>query len=146
LSGNEIEEVAVASHDDRYDVLEAAPIADEEMYLRHMIGFVESFVIPARRHRWLHVLSERPKRASRHSHKLHGDLDFRRCQELSVGGRVDPEIKQDGVYYDFVEEPRILSADDADRVGWGCDAIFSVIPGRLAVFFFHECQSWRCRC
>jgi hypothetical protein len=133
----------VARRDERYALLEAAPIADEETYLRHMTGFVESFVLPARRERWLYLLTERPKRIARDSHKLRNDLDYRRCSTL--GGDGDPEINQDGVYYEFVEEPRLLSPAEADRIGSGQDAIFSVVPGRLAVFFFHEFQSWLCR-
>src|SRR5262245_42979985 len=125
-------------------MLEAAPIPDEPTYLRHMDGFVRSFVLPARRDRWLYLMTERPRRIARDSHKLRNDLDYKLCQELGGGG--DPEIKRDGVYYEFCGEPHILNMEEADRVGCGRDAIFSVIPGKLAVFFFHEWQSWRCRC
>jgi len=134
----------VARRNERSELLEAAPVADGETYLRHMTGFVESFVLPARRERWLYLLTERPKRLARDSHKLRNDLDYRWCGTLGGGG--DPEIRQDGVYYEFVGEPRVLSAAEADRIGSGQDAIFSVVPGRWAVFFFHEFQSWLCRC
>jgi hypothetical protein len=133
----------LATRDVRYELLEAAPVADEETYLLHMSGFVESFVLPARRERWLHILTRRPKRASRDSHKLRNDLDYSKCSRQDCV--IDPEIKKDGVYHDFHGDPHILSPAAAERVGYGCDAIFSVVPGRLAVYFFHECQSWLCR-
>jgi hypothetical protein len=133
----------LATQNQRRELLEAAQVVDEATYLRHMTGFAESFVLPTRRERWLYLLKTRPKRIARDSHKLRNDLDYRYCSRL--GGGCDPGIMQVGVYYEFWGEPRFLSASDADYVGFGGDAIFSVVPGRLAAFFFHEIQSWLCR-
>jgi len=124
-------------------MLAAAPIADDSTYVLHMTRFVESFVLPSRRDRWLFVLTQRPKRADRDSHKLRNDLDYQWCREL--GGGIAPEIKQAGVFYEFRGEPKILEPDVAEFVGWGHDAIYSLSPGHLALFFFHEFQSWLCR-
>ena len=30
-------------------------------------------------------------------------------------------------------------------VAWGEDAIFSLVPGELAVYFFHHDEMWLCR-
>jgi hypothetical protein len=135
---------AVARRNDRVELLEATPVADEVTYLRHMTAFVEAFVLAARRERWLYLLREKPKRAPRDAHKLRNDLDVRWCTgPWSYGD--DLGLTQDGVYYEFFGEPHVLSPAEAESIGTGRDAIYSVVPGRLAVFFFHEFETWLCR-
>jgi len=50
-----------------------------------------------------------------------------------------------GVFYDFYDLPRVVPANLAVEAGRGRDAIFSLVPGELALYFFHECEVWVCR-
>jgi hypothetical protein len=112
------------------------------MWLEHTSRFVTAFVTPAKRGRWQWLLASRPRRVGRDSHKLHSDLDRRTCQP---GKWLPSEFHRDGVYYGFADAPRLLpAAMVAGAVGTG-DAILSLVPGELAVYFFHEGEVWLCQ-
>src|SRR4051812_3326335 len=64
----------------RWQILESCPAADEATWLRHATGFAAAFVAPAKRERWLELLTRRPRRVGRDSHKLRADLDRRACR------------------------------------------------------------------
>ena len=51
----------------------------------------------------------------------------------------------DGVFYGFSDAPRVVPAALASAAAGGGDAIFSLVPGVLAVYFFHEGEVWLCR-
>jgi hypothetical protein len=51
----------------------------------------------------------------------------------------------EGVYYDFFDQPKILSLKDAFLVGENNDGIYSINPGKLAFYFYHECEIWLCK-
>jgi len=108
----------------------------------HLRSFVKSFVLKERRDRWEHLLCNRPRSAGKNSHKLYDALDRRWCKQLieepTVAGGVT------GVFYNFFSEPMMTSFDEAWAEGLGHDAVFSVKPGRLAFFFFHEDEVWIC--
>jgi hypothetical protein len=123
-------------------ILEACPAADEADWLRHAAGFVAAFVSPARRDRWAGLLARRPRRIGRDSHKLHADLDRRVCRPMSEW---PTGLRDDGVFYGFFDIPRVVPASQAAAASGGGDAIFSLVPGELAVYFFHEGETWLCR-
>jgi hypothetical protein len=104
-------------------------------------GFAAAFVVPAKRERWRELLTRRPRRIGGDSHKLHSDLDRRVAQPVTVL----PAIDQDGLFYAFSDAPRVVPAASAALVAGSGDAIFSLIPGELAVYFFHEGEVWLCR-
>jgi hypothetical protein len=52
---------------------------------------------------------------------------------------------QTGVYYDFYDQPRNLTIEQATEISVANDAIFSIKPGKLALFFFHESEIWLCK-
>jgi hypothetical protein len=124
-------------------LLEACPPIDEATWLRHAAGFTSAFVAPPKRERWLDLLTRRPRRVSRDSHKLHSDLDRRTCR--CVGWSVPAEVRGEGAFYDFFDAPRLVPADLVPSAAGAGDAIFSLAPGRLALYVFHEGEIWLCR-
>jgi hypothetical protein len=127
---------------DKWDVLTACQIADEPAWLQHVVGFVTAFVIPAKRQRWSEMLTRRPRRIGRDSHKLHSALDRRCCRVVT---ELPVAVRGEGLFYGFFDAPRVLLAEHA-AVAAGCgDAIFSLVPGKLAVYFFHEGEVWLCQ-
>ena len=127
---------------DRWEVLEACPVADEAAWLQHVTGFVAAFVSPAKRERWVELLARRPRRVHENSHRLLGDLDRRVCRRVPDLPAV---VRGAGLFYGFSDPPRVVPAGSAVLVAGGGDAIFSVVPGELAVYFFHEGELWLCR-
>ena len=125
------------------DVLENASLADEMVWTEHFTDFVNSFVQKSRRDRWLHLLLNRPKQIYSNSHKLHGHLDWSICCRIENANQLNQKSK--GVYYDFLNEPVVLTVADAFLVGPEKDGIFSITPGKLAVYFFHESENVLCK-
>jgi hypothetical protein len=126
----------------RWEVLEACPVADEATWLQHAARFAAVFITPAKRERWAEMLARRPRRIGRDSHKLHADLDRRTCRPVS---ELPAAVRGTGLFYGFFDTPRVVAAADAAVAAGGGDAIFSLIPGELAVFFFHEGEVWLCQ-
>lgn len=127
---------------DRWNLLVACPVADEALWQNHVTGFVAAFITPTKRQRWREQLTERPRRIGRHSHKMHSDLDRRVCE--NVGVRFPEGLLGEGLYYSFGDPPRIVPVELAANLT-GVDAIYSLVPGKLAVYFFHEGEVWLCR-
>jgi hypothetical protein len=125
-----------------WDVLYSCPAAEEAVWLDHASRFVAAFVTPAKRERWLWLLTTRPRRIYHDSHKLHSDLDRRTCRPVRWLPR---EAHRDGVYYGFADVPRLLPASAVAGAVWTGDAILSLVPGELAVYFFHEGEVWLCQ-
>jgi len=110
---------------------------------QHLTAFVTAFVIPARRERWVELLTRRGRNAFANSSKLMGALDERHCMRVDGAWELDPA--RTGVFYDFFGEPCVKTLADAVAEGSGRDAIFSLEPGRLVIYFSHEGWSWLCR-
>lgn len=125
------------------DILDTAPIADEVIWAQHVTGFVGSFIQKSHRDRWLHLLLKRPKQVYSNSHKLHNQLDESRYSPLIDEANLS--LNQTGVYYDFMDEPVMLTLADALLVGRGRNGIFSIEPGKLAIYFFHEDENILCK-
>jgi hypothetical protein len=124
------------------DVLESCPVAEEADWLRHAAGFVAAFVTPAKRERWADLLTRRPRRILRESHKLHADLDRRYCHTVD---RLPPSVRGSGLFYEFFDVPRVVPVEAVEASAGAGDAIYSIVPGELAVYFFHEGEVWLCR-
>ena len=121
------------------------PICDAETYGAHVRAFVEAFVQRERRERWLHLLLHRPKQLTKNSSKLRSHLDRRYCIEVSDLTSLLND--QDGVFCDlgFASGPVVITTLRALKLGDFRDAIFSMAPGTLAVYFFHEGTAFICR-
>ena len=117
----------------------------EELYQEHIAAFVASFVQRHRRDRWLHLLTARPKQLFKNSHKLFEHLDKSRCTQALTPSSLRPA--DEGVFLDFHSDsvPLLVTAERALELGFGQDALFSVIPGKIAVYFFHEDFVMECR-
>lgn len=116
-----------------------------EQYIEHVAGFVAAFVMPDRRQRWLHLLAQRPKQLLKNSHKLLGHLDEAKCDRVESLDSISESTS--GVYFDFHADSDLVlvNRDRAMELGSGHDAIFSVTPGRIAFYFFHEDWIMACR-
>jgi hypothetical protein len=125
-----------------WDELESCPTADEDLWRKHVEGFVAAFVVPAKRERWLELLTRRPRRIGRDSHKMHSDLDRRTCR--NAGWAVPAGLAGDGLFYAFADAPQVVPIDLLRQLQLG-DAILSLVPGKLALYFFHEGEVWLCR-
>jgi hypothetical protein len=110
---------------------------------QHLAAFIESFVIPPRRERLQYVISHRGKNARREGSALLSQLDERFCKQ--VDGAFGLEAESLGVFYNFRHEPQTMSLAAATAAAEGEDAIFSVVPGKLAIHWSHEGWSWLCR-
>jgi hypothetical protein len=118
----------------------------------HLAAFVDGFIVPRWRARWRLNLVEKPERAKK---ELRGwlPLDDRYCREL-VGTQSWPQHiefhtgRHDGIYFDpWGDKPVRLSVQEASSLASEKvdDAIFSMIPGRLALLFSHESDVWLCK-
>jgi hypothetical protein len=125
-----------------WNVWEACPVAEEADWLRHATGFVTTFVAPDNRQRWAELLTRRPRRIGRDSHKLHSAIDRRCCRVVT---ELPAAVRGEGLFYGFFDAPRVVPAERAAVAAGGGDAIFSLIPGKLAVYFFHEGEMWLCQ-
>ena len=80
-------------------------------------------------------------------------LDERYCRELCGNDNFPQHIEwfagnKAGVYFDpRQDEPVILRPSEAvvQAAADYTDAIFSIEPGKLALFFHHDCGVWLCQ-
>jgi hypothetical protein len=96
----------------------------------------------SKRERWADMLARRPRRINQDSHKLHSDLDQRTCCRVD---ELPAAVRGSGLFYGFFDTPRVVSAASGAVAAAGGDAIFSLVPGELAVYFFHEGEIWLCQ-
>lgn len=127
----------------RGQILDTAPKASDNQFKEHITGFVNSFVEKNRRERWLDLLLHQSKQLYSNSHKLYNHLDKDRYCLLTSAKNLDQQSI--GIYFNFLDPPVILSVRDAFIVSIGIDAIFSLKPGKLAIYFFHENESFLCK-
>ena len=118
---------------------------DKETYRDHMVKFVSTFVEKHHRERWLHFLINRPKQLHSNSAKLRNHLDRRYCIEMSTLERLHSDRM--GVFCDFFDfsDPLFVNTTRAIALAGSRDALFSVVPGKLAACFFHEGTVLICR-
>jgi hypothetical protein len=111
---------------------------------QHMKSFAEAFVLDARKEKWLDLLCERPDSIFKQSSKLFNYLDHNYIEQ---NDSLENIVSHDevGVFYDFKYEPKFISFKKAIEEGKGHDALFSIYPGKLAVYFFHEDWNFVCK-
>jgi len=122
------------------------PCSEEEAK-DHLIKFAHAFVAEEHIPRWLHIVIERPEKAKREITKFENYLNRERCYlmkgaELFSSSLSKKYGNQLGVYFDG-DGPAVLKTA-AEAGEWRPDAVFSLKPGKLAVFFFHEGWAWHC--
>ncbi|MCW9023559.1 MAG: hypothetical protein OQK73_02645 [Gammaproteobacteria bacterium] len=110
----------------------------------HMQLFAESFILDSRKEKWAMLLSERPETIFNQSSRLFNYLDHNFIEQNDSLKNV---VEDDGmgVFYDFQNEPTLISFKEAIDAGKELDAIFSIQPGKLAIYFFHEGWNFVCK-
>jgi hypothetical protein len=118
-------------------------VATADEVSAHLEAFVRAFVEPLRRERWLELMLDKPEKAARELHKLR--LNERRAKWLDgaerSGASYDAMVGgQLGICFTFKADPVWMSVGDAAHLcEWeGHDVIFSVVPGKLAIYFNHD--------
>lgn len=109
----------------------------------HMTLFAEAFVQKERSERWRGFLTRHTRKMYARSSDLYNHLDeryFRQDDELD-GVTSDETV---GVFYNFMEKPKCITFAEAVELGSNNDAIFSIKPGKLAIYFFHEGWNYVC--
>src|SRR5262245_59143414 len=104
----------------------------------HILAFLNAFVITNRRERWRHLYEKNPRKFNAAGGELLDDLDPELAiLDLHLNFVKDREAL--GVLYEFRSGKAVvvkLSEVLAKQPHF--DAIFSIEPGKLAVFMFHE--------
>ncbi len=110
----------------------------------HLVSFAESFIVKSKIERWTDLLSRRPKKIFAKSSDIYKHLDMNYVvQNDALQNFVDEDTV--GVYYDFINEPSIISFKEAITSGTYHNAIFSIKAGKLAIYFFHEGWNFVCK-
>ena len=125
---------------DRYEIFEQAKECEKELADYHLVSFFKSFMPKQRNERWIYLSKKQSPRAYRDSHKLEHLLDFGFSKEID-SETVLSKYKT-GVFWDFKDKPIIVSPEDAFILSYYQDGIYSIEPGKKAVFFFHEGGIW----
>ncbi len=115
----------------------------------HLIEFAKSFIDKKYTDRWIYILVKKPSKAKKELVKFEKHLNGQRCKILNhsqLNIVTNSHEAKTGVYFDGISETRNMSLTDAisesrDNV---TDAIFSIDPGRKAIFLFHEGWGWIC--
>ena len=110
----------------------------------HMKAFSESFVLKERQDTWVYLLCERPDDIFTRSSKLFNYLDHNYIEQNDALNNTASQ-DQAGVFYNFYHEPKCISFKDAIEEAKGHDAIFSIYPGELAIYFYHEGWNFVCQ-
>ncbi|RKZ79051.1 MAG: hypothetical protein DRR19_25495 [Candidatus Parabeggiatoa sp. nov. 1] len=126
------------------DIENSSDCCDETILNPHLEKFVSSFIFPNRQEKWKHLFLKNRKRSYQNSSKLESHLTRQFCfllkkEELHIN------IETMGVFYNFRDSSFFLSLKDALILGDYQDAIFSIIPGELALYFSHEGRIWLCQ-
>lgn len=111
---------------------------------QHLKSFVDYFVEEGRKEKWVGLFSERPDNMLSLTGKLFNYLDHNYLEQDDTLNNIAPDDTV-GVFYDFNTEPTCLSFKEAIERAKGRDAMFSISPGKLAIFFYHEGWNFVCR-
>ncbi len=93
-----------------------------------------------RNEHWIHLAKKLSQRAHRDSHKLEHLLDFSLSKEIKNEKTLYKY--KNGVYWDFKDKPILVAAEEAFILGYYQDGIYSIEPGKKAIFFYHEGGTW----
>ncbi len=129
---------------EKKDIENNSDSCDETVLKQHLEKFISSFIFPDHREKWKHLFLKNRKRAYKNSSKLESHLTKQFCFLLKKED-LHINIEAKGVFYDFIEPSLFITLNDALIVGDYQDAIFSIIPGELALYFSHEGRLWLCK-
>lgn len=114
-----------------------------ELYERHILSFVDSFIDPKKKDRYRSLLA--PSKPPSKSFQTYLPLDKRFTSTLKGQDAFPQNIRnqlggQEGVYYEVGDGAWLLTVQQACSLHnrTSPDAIFSLIPGQLAINFTHH--------
>ncbi len=110
----------------------------------HMRSFAETFVLSTRKDQWVYLLSERSDNTFKQSSKLFNHLDHNYIEQNDSLYDIT-SYDTPGVFYNFKDEPKCISFKEAIEEGKSHDAIFSIKPGELAIYFSHDGWNFVCK-
>lgn len=126
------------------------PCTSEEVK-QQLRAFAESFIDKHYVDRWIHITLEKPKKARAEIHKFERHLCPKYCKMLNNADAFPVPLAEVygaklGIYFDGTEPPCKITAPEAASLSTerNIDALFSIIPGKLALFFHHDGWSWKC--
>lgn len=129
----------------RFEFIEVnpKPCSIEELNI-HLRAFGEEFIEPNYLNRWMHIIFEKPDKAKNELSKLGNSISKKFFSTL-IGSESFPFSltnkfgNKEGIFFDGIESPCKLTAGEAASLKEerDVDALFSMIPGKLALFFFH---------
>lgn len=89
----------------------------------HMRSFAEAFAADARKEKWLDLLTNRTENTFNQSSKLFNHLNHRYIEQNdSLSDIASPDTP--GVFYNFKDEPKCISFEEAIEEGKRHDSIF----------------------
>lgn len=101
--------------------------------------------------RWNHITLEKPEKAKNELSKLAGYFDERFFRTLKGSESFLDSLFESfgnklGIYFDGVEPACKITASEAASFAAerDLDALFSIIPGKLALFFYHSGDTLLC--
>ena len=122
----------------------AQPCTPDELQL-HLAEFGKAFIDRNHVDRWLHVTQEKPEKASDELGKLMWRVNEKYRQRLDGSSGFPNSLERRfgskrGVYFDGIDEPCKVTAVEASTLAAerSYDALFSITPGKSAIFFFHH--------
>lgn len=127
----------------KYQVYENAELCNEELEHMHLEGFAKSFIKNAHMDRWINMLTVKRKNLYKNSSKLENHLDKTHCILVSKATDKIPQ-NAEGMYFDFIDRPIIVTHEVGYKLGGYADAIFSLEAGKYAYYFSHEGRAWLC--
>lgn len=120
------------------------PICPVLQYHEHRCAFIDTFIAEKRRKRWFSLTANRPNALLKSPPKLLQDLEDSLSNKRDVSS-LDDESRI-GVYYNFQpdSEPLLIPLFRAVELSVNEDAMFYLVPGRLA-YFFHDGFVMECK-
>jgi hypothetical protein len=115
----------------------------------HFEAFVQSFILPERRHRWLGVFDDKRK-FEKCFQQVHTALIPERCIEITSAGQFPSKLQevfghQLGVFMGPGNRLKLTAAEAATVLTMDfADGIWSFAPGKLALVGTHDGVMWRC--
>lgn len=118
---------------------------------KHLRAFAELFIDKNYSDRWIHITIEKREKAEREIHKFERHLNIRYCGLMADVDAFPVSLAETygtkvGVYFDGTESATYMTAPEAASLAEerNTDAMFSLVAGKLAIFFFHEGWNWEC--
>lgn len=109
-----------------------------------MKSFAEAFAADARKEKWIGLLTRRSENTFNQSSKLFNHLNHQYIEQNDSLNDIAALDKQ-GVFYNFKDEPKYISFEEAIDKGKINDSIFSIEPGKLVIYFFSEGWNFVCK-